>query len=447
MIQEQGLDAVRRVGSVETVDPPLLVCLVEIIPGRVVLRPILHAIIKVLHLAEPGLLAIEHAEGHRRCECDWIACDAHVLLNFQHRVEGAAKCFAQHRSRGNLEVRLVQQDQRLERRVVRAVVDREAIGDVHGVRLVNHIVAIPLVGHAIALHLEVREVAHAHDDAEPLLQGRVQEGAVAASGIVAVHAQRVRAHVLHHLHVGPAPIRPQLARDVGHKVIIQQRPDLLERGGPVGDAFHCKPGVAERRLGIPRVLRHARHRARFWVDEVDVRLKFLDARSVGAQLGVPLGVPENAVVPGPRDGLVAIRAMRRGLALDRGRPARPRAFRRALRVHGELELLERGGQGDPWVGVGIGEPRRVHDEPDGLVAWVTGRRRGAVRGGPRRRRHGRLAFASLPCVVAQVGIVLLFIGLRLVLRVHAREIHSCWPPGNVTALRLVDPCALAASIS
>mmetsp|Transcript_156474 Transcript_156474/g.502094 ORF Transcript_156474/g.502094 Transcript_156474/m.502094 type:complete len:251 (-) Transcript_156474:49-801(-) len=190
-----------------------------------------------------------HPEGEGGCEVDQWPDDTGLPLGIEHSIEGADQCARHLREglgatggccRGHLEVGLVEDVKVPERRMVRAVGQKEALSQVLQVQRLDLREAneVRLTATAGPL-LEVWPIAHTRRDSQAQGGGLVQEIRVVVLGIVAIEAHEVGSELFHDPEVASATSPPHRHGLVAEPVVGRQRGDPLHGGegdGAVADA-------------------------------------------------------------------------------------------------------------------------------------------------------------------------------------------------------------------
>mmetsp|Transcript_138493 Transcript_138493/g.430677 ORF Transcript_138493/g.430677 Transcript_138493/m.430677 type:complete len:264 (-) Transcript_138493:125-916(-) len=173
VVQEEIADVEGGVRGVDAVHEPGLVQVPEVVVRSVVYRRgVLHGLSQRQHLADAGLVAHVGAaradpegEGDREVGRDTLHSD--LLLGIYHRIEGAHQGSAEMPGLAQqLEIWLIHEDDRPELWVVSGIILEETTLQIHDVLLLDHVVAVKVRGHAVALHLRVRVVAEAGNDVQ-----------------------------------------------------------------------------------------------------------------------------------------------------------------------------------------------------------------------------------------------------------------------------------------
>mmetsp|Transcript_91970 Transcript_91970/g.281415 ORF Transcript_91970/g.281415 Transcript_91970/m.281415 type:complete len:366 (+) Transcript_91970:1287-2384(+) len=244
-VQEQAPNVGGRVRRIHAVDEARLVRRPDVVLRVVAHRlGVHHRPPELLHLperwhrAELAAAIAADAEGEGRGQRRGLASHAHLLLRVQHGVEGADHGLAiAAGAAGELQIRLVHQDDRPEGGVVDVPRGQEASLQVLHVLALHLPVAIEASGDAIPWHLRVRVIADATDHLQALEHRLVQEAHVVQRGVVAVQADGVRAQGLHDGQVPAAAVAPHRLGGARHEVVVGQPPLLPQRHGRVADAL------------------------------------------------------------------------------------------------------------------------------------------------------------------------------------------------------------------
>mmetsp|Transcript_58171 Transcript_58171/g.165380 ORF Transcript_58171/g.165380 Transcript_58171/m.165380 type:complete len:452 (-) Transcript_58171:140-1495(-) len=244
-VEEEGPYVPRRIGGVHAVHETLPVGSPEVVRGLVANTPwVTHRPPQLSHLSHRCLAAkllavVANGEGEGGSEVQPQVLNARFLLRVEHGIEGA-----HHRStevggvcdRWELQIWLIHNDQWPECTVVRLSNDKAAPQHLTKLNL-DLLVAVEACARAVPVHLDVRVVADADDDLQPLLQRLVQERLVVDARVIAVEPHGVGAERPHRRQI-PAPSAPPERRGLrGHEVVVLKPPVALEGHRGVADAL------------------------------------------------------------------------------------------------------------------------------------------------------------------------------------------------------------------
>mmetsp|Transcript_126651 Transcript_126651/g.300933 ORF Transcript_126651/g.300933 Transcript_126651/m.300933 type:complete len:407 (+) Transcript_126651:721-1941(+) len=276
-----------------------------------------HAVVELLHLAQPGSFSPKSSErvGHR--QRDWVLRHIQVFFSLEDCIQACDHSATNIRPRMHLEVRLVADNQSLQSRVVHRVVpDGETFLQVAHVCLVDLVEAVPAMLVAGIGALNEAPITQPDDDVDVPLPGPIQEGPVTVVQVVAVHPERVHAHGRQDVQISTPPAVPHRSSDVRHEVVVrEQNFSGLQRRRAVGDALHgVLAGGSVGRLRVDIVPEHAWLWTQRRIHEMLVALELLEAGSSRLKLRPPLGMLIDPVVHGPGHSSPALIATLRSLA-------------------------------------------------------------------------------------------------------------------------------------
>mmetsp|Transcript_20572 Transcript_20572/g.48293 ORF Transcript_20572/g.48293 Transcript_20572/m.48293 type:complete len:213 (-) Transcript_20572:189-827(-) len=199
-----------------------------------------HAVVELLHLAQPGSLSAKGSKGVGHRQRNWVLCDIQVFLSLEDRIQACDHGATNIRPRMHLEVRLVADDQSFQSRVVHRIVpDGESFLQVAHVCLVDLVEAMPAMLVAGIGALNEAPITQPDDDVDVPLPGPIQEGPVTVVQVVSVHPERVHPHGRQDVQIPAPPAVPHRSSNVRHEVVVREQNFRgLQRRRAVGDALH-----------------------------------------------------------------------------------------------------------------------------------------------------------------------------------------------------------------